>query len=77
MVYWSFFFSVNDNIEKLNSDIVKTRIISKLFSEWGMKGKVKVRLAPNIFDLAPNFQAPELDVSAPNIVQYSTKFRMM
>ena len=38
------FFSVNENIEKLNSDVVKTRIISKLFSEWGMKGTILSRV---------------------------------
>ena len=35
---------------------------------------VKVRLAQKIFDLAPNFPKLKLDVPAPNLVQYSTKF---
>ena len=35
------FFSINENIEKINSDVVETRIISKL---WGMKGTLFSRV---------------------------------
>ena len=49
-------------VDQLTRFFIKLKIMAESFvPSWTIHDLVKVRLAPNIFDLAPNFPAPKED----------------